>query len=62
MKEAGLRSQMILQVHDELDFNVYPDELESVKEIVRDGMENAVKLSVPLVADCGTGKNWLESH
>lgn len=62
MREMNLRSQMILQVHDELDFNVFPEELQTVIDIVRNGMENAVKLSVPLVADIGTGKNWLESH
>lgn len=62
MNELNLRSQMILQVHDELDFNVFPDELQTVIDIVRNGMENAVSLSVPLVADIGTGKNWLESH
>ena len=58
----GLRSKMILQVHDELNFNVYKDELEKVKQIVLDEMENAIKLQVPLIADCGEGKNWLEAH
>ena len=58
----GLKSKMILQVHDELNFNVYKDELEKVKQIVLDEMENAIKLQVPLIADCGEGVNWLEAH
>ncbi len=58
----GLKSKMILQVHDELNFNVYKDELEKVKQIVLDEMENAIKLQVPLIADCGEGANWLEAH
>jgi DNA polymerase-1 len=60
--EEGLRSQMILQVHDELNFNVYPDERERVQEIVIHEMENAYPLSVPLRADFGWGANWLEAH
>ncbi len=58
----NLRSQMILQVHDELNFNVYPDELEKVKNIVCREMSRAIALQVPLIADCGVGKNWLEAH
>ena len=58
----GLKSKMILQVHDELNFNVYKDELEKVKQIVLDEMENAIQLRVPLIADCGEGINWLEAH
>jgi DNA polymerase-1 len=61
-EEENFRSKMIMQVHDELNFNVIPEELESVRRIVVNAMENAVTLSVPLVADCGTGKNWLEAH
>jgi DNA polymerase-1 len=57
-----LRSKMILQVHDELNFNVWKDELEQVKQIVLNEMENAVSLQVPLIADCGVGANWLEAH
>ena len=53
---------MIMQVHDELNFNVFSDELEKVKEIVVYEMENAVSLKVPVIADCGVGKNWLEAH
>lgn len=58
----GLRSRMILQVHDELNFNVYKDEQERVKQIVLEEMENVMPLQVPLIADCGEGKNWLEAH
>ena len=57
-----LRSKMILQVHDELNFNVWKPELERVKQIVLEEMENAVSLKVPLIADSGTGANWLEAH
>ena len=53
---------MILQVHDELVFDVYKPELEQVKEIVVQEMENAYPLNVPLVVDSGTGINWLEAH
>lgn len=56
----GLKSKMILQVHDELVFDVHQGELDQVIVIVRDGMEKAVKLKVPLVVDIGSGKNWLE--
>ncbi|MDR0507413.1 MAG: DNA polymerase I [Dysgonamonadaceae bacterium] len=61
-KEENLKSRMIMQVHDELNFNVIADELEKVKEIVIFEMENAAQLKVPLVADCGFGNNWLEAH
>ena len=61
-EEEGLRSKMILQVHDELNFNVCHDELDRVREIVLREMEGVMQLRVPLVADCGTGKNWLEAH
>ena len=58
----GLKSKMILQVHDELNFNVYKNEAESVKKIVLEEMENVLNLQVPLIADCGEGTNWLEAH
>ena len=54
--------QMIMQVHDELNFNVPADCVEEARNIVVEGMQNVVQLSVPLVAECGTGKNWLEAH
>ena len=57
-----IRSKMMLQVHDELNFSVYPEEKEKVKTIVLEEMQNAIKLKVPLVADSGFGKNWLEAH
>jgi len=57
-----LRSKMILQVHDELNFNVWKDELELVKKIVLEEMEGVIKLEVPLIADFGVGVNWLEAH
>ena len=61
-KAEGIRSKMILQVHDELNFSVYPDEKEKVERIVLEEMQAAFPLSVPLVADSGFGKNWLEAH
>ncbi len=61
-EEAKLKSKMILQVHDELNFNVPMDELEIAKKIVIEEMENAYKLSVPLKTDCGWGENWLVAH
>jgi DNA polymerase-1 len=61
-REEKLRSRMIMQVHDELDFNVFPEELEEVKRIAVYEMEHAVELGVPLIAACGVGGNWLEAH
>ena len=61
-KAEGIRSKMILQVHDELNFSVYPEEKEKVESIVLEEMQNALNLSVPLVADSGFGQNWLEAH
>ena len=61
-KQEGIRSKMILQVHDELNFSVYPEEKSRVEAIVLEEMQNAYQLSVPLVADCGWGANWLEAH
>jgi len=60
--QKNLRSKMILQVHDELNFSVFPEEKQQVKEIVTYEMEHAYQMRVPLVADCGWGKNWLEAH
>ena len=62
MKEEGLQSRMVLQVHDELVFDVVPQELDRVMEIAREQMENVCKLRVPLIAECGYGTNWLEAH
>ena len=61
-KEEGLQSKMILQVHDELNFNVVPSEREKIEQIVISEMESAYKMKAPLQADCGWGKNWLEAH
>ena len=61
-KRENIRSKMILQVHDELNFSVLPEEKELVERIVIEEMQNAYALRVPLIADCGWGKNWLEAH
>ncbi|MCR5678828.1 MAG: DNA polymerase I [Prevotella sp.] len=61
-KAEGIRSKMILQVHDELNFSVYPEEKDKVEAIVLEEMQNAIALQVPLVADSGFGANWLEAH
>lgn len=61
-KKEDIQSKMILQVHDELNFNVLDSELSAVQSIVIEEMESAYKLVVPLKADCGSGKNWLEAH
>ena len=58
----GIRSKMILQVHDELNFSVLPEERERVQQIVIEEMQGAYPLRVPLEADCGWGANWLEAH
>ena len=62
LKEENLKAQMIMQVHDELNFNVPKNEVERVREIVVSEMQNAVHLSIPLIAECGVGENWLEAH
>jgi len=61
-QNENIRSKMILQVHDELNFSVYPEEKEKVQQIVIEEMEQAYSMQVPLKADCGWGKNWLEAH
>ena len=61
-KAENIRSKMILQVHDELNFSVYPEEKEKVEHIVLEEMQNAFQMAVPLVADSGFGENWLEAH
>ena len=62
LKEEGLKAQMIMQVHDELNFNVPQNEVDKVREIVVSEMQNVVHLTVPLIADCGVGTNWLQAH
>ena len=60
--EAGLKSKMVMQVHDELVFDVVPGEVEALSQLVKIEMESAVSLSIPLTAEVGIGKNWLEAH
>jgi DNA polymerase-1 len=62
MKQEHLRARLLIQVHDELNFSVPTDELERLKQVVIEEMEGACQLSVPLIADCGVGRNWLEAH
>ena len=62
MTKAGLRSKMVLQVHDELVFDALPEEVETLRRIVVGQMEHVVTLNVPLTVDCNDGKNWLEAH
>ncbi|MDE6461011.1 MAG: DNA polymerase I, partial [Paramuribaculum sp.] len=62
INEAGLKSKMILQVHDELVFNVKPEELPQLQKIVTTDMEGAFSAAVPLTVSSGTGINWLEAH
>jgi DNA polymerase-1 len=62
MKEAGLRSKMVLQIHDELLFDALPDEVPALQALVKDVMENVIRLSVPLTVECSAGINWLEAH
>ena len=62
MKAEGIRSKMILQVHDELCFTVLPEEKERLQKIVVEEMQNAVQMRIPLIADTGWGSNWLEAH
>ena len=62
LKEENLQTQMIMQVHDELNFNVPVSEVNRVREIVVSEMQNAVHLSIPLIAECGVGENWLVAH
>ena len=61
MKEAGVKSKMILQVHDELIFNVPEDEIEQMKKLIDDGMTSAMSLKVPLTAECSVGHDWYEA-
>lgn len=62
IKEEGLQSRMVLQIHDELVFDSFPSEIESLQTIIKEEMENVIKLSVPLTVECNHGNNWLEAH
>ncbi|MBR3990237.1 MAG: DNA polymerase I [Bacteroidales bacterium] len=62
LREEGLRSRMVLQIHDELVFDALPEEVPTLKALVKDVMENVIKLSVPLTVECSAGANWLEAH
>ena len=62
MAKTGIRSQLIMQVHDELVFEVHKDELEELSSIVESQMKNAIPMKVPIEIDLGTGKNWLAAH
>ena len=62
LKVEGLKSSMVLQIHDELVFDSFPDEVDLLKKIVVEEMENVIKLSVPLTVECKHGNNWLEAH
>jgi DNA polymerase-1 len=62
LEEQNFKSKMLLQVHDELIFDAHKDEVDALKLLVKDKMENAFKLDVPLDVEMGTGQNWLEAH
>lgn len=62
LSEGGFKSKMALQIHDELMFDAFPEEIDSLKAMVVSEMENVMKLSVPLTVECNYGKNWLEAH
>ena len=62
MTEKGMRSRMVLQIHDELVFDVVPEEADELKALVVDAMEHVIALTVPLTVECNLGKNWLEAH
>ncbi len=62
LEKNNYKSKMLLQVHDELVFDIHNDELEKLKPIIKKEMENAYQLSIPLVVDLGERNNWLEAH
>jgi DNA polymerase-1 len=62
LQAKAYRSKMLLQVHDELLFDVHKEELEEITAMVKDEMQKAMPLNVPVIAEAGTGKNWLEAH
>ena len=62
IREEGLKSRMVLQIHDELLFDAVQEEAGTLKNMVVEEMENVVRLTVPLTVECNEGKNWLEAH
>ena len=62
IEREGLKSRMMLQIHDELVFDAVPEEVEVLERIVKEEMENVTSLSVPLTVECNHGNNWLEAH
>ena len=62
IREEGLKSRMVLQIHDELVFDAVKEELETLRKIVVEEMENVIELSIPLTVECNYGTNWLEAH
>jgi len=62
LKDENFQSKMLLQIHDELVFDVLKEELDALSKMVKYEMENAYKLSIPLIVDIGNGNNWLEAH
>ncbi|HRZ97088.1 MAG TPA: DNA polymerase, partial [Paludibacter sp.] len=62
LESESMKTKMTMQVHDELNFSVPVDEVEHAQKVVVEEMEKAIKLKVPLIADCGVGANWLEAH
>ena len=62
LEAEKLQSRMVLQIHDELLFDAIPSEVDILKKIVTEEMENVIKLSVPLTVECNHGNNWLEAH
>jgi len=62
LRDENWKSKMLLQVHDELVFDVHKDELEKIQPMIKHEMENAFKMSVPLEVEIGLGKDWLEAH
>jgi DNA polymerase-1 len=62
LQEAGLRTRMLLQVHDELLFELPPEEVPEAKALIEEAMKNALELTVPVEVETGTGQNWLQAH
>ena len=62
LDKEGFKSRMILQIHDELLFDAWPEEVERLTKVIKEEMENVITLSVPLTVECNYGNNWLEAH